>query len=169
MDWAEEHYFTRAEHRLDAEERQKLFNDGFVKQLGCKYRMRVVLQRGLQDFHGLTKDTDMLNAFLKYVITVEQQAEKLRKPASDSSSEKDIAAPASAASERAVSPKQPPTAPIPAKGTSGKKETRNPPAKKIKNDAKGEVPEEPAPGKKKRKKLKKNTSKPDQADQPHGA
>ena len=68
-----------------------------------------------------------------------------------------------------MSPKQPPTAPIPAKGTSGKKETRNPPARKIKNDGKGEVPEEPAPGKKKRKKLKKNTSKPDQADQPHGA
>ena len=155
MAWAEEHYFTRAEHRKDAHERQKILSDIFVRELGCKYRMRVVLQRGLQDFHGLTKDTDMLHAFLKYVITVEQQAEKLRKPASDSSSEKDMPAPASAAPERAVSQKRPPTAPIPAEGTSGKKETKDPPARKIKKGGKGEVLEEPAPGKKKPKRLKK--------------
>jgi len=142
-DWAEEHYFTRAEHRKDADERKKILSDIFVRELGCKYRMRVVLQRGLQDFRGLTKDTDMLNAFLKYVITVEQQAEKLRKklrkPATDSSSEKDLPAPASAAPERAVSQKRPPTAPIPAEGTSGKKETKDPPARKIKKGRKSEM------------------------------
>ena len=142
-DWAEEHYFTRAEHRKGADERQKILSDNFVKELGCRYRMRVVLQRGMQDFRGLTKDTDMLNAFLKYVITVEQQAEKLReklrKPASDSSSEKDLPAPASAAPERAVSQKRPPTAPIPAEGTSGKKETKDPPARKIKKGRKSEM------------------------------
>ncbi len=100
--WAEEHYFTRAEHRKTAEQRQKILSDGFVRELGCKYRMRVVIQRGLQDFHGLTKDTDMLHAFLKYVIKVERQAEKLRKPAPESQREKDKPSSASAAPEHVL-------------------------------------------------------------------
>ena len=157
MAWAEEHYFTRAEHKKDADEREKILSDVFVKELGCKFRIRAVLKRGLQDFKGITKDTDMLDAFLKYVIAVEQEAEKLRAEkkrtiaVSDSSSEKDNPAPASAAQERAVPPKRPPTAPIPAEGISGKKETKDPPARKIKKGRKN--------GKKKQKK------KPE-ADQP---
>ena len=166
MAWAEEHFFTRADQRKDAHERQEILLDHFVTELGCKFRMRAVLQRGLQDFHGLTKEKEMLNAFLKYVRAVEQQAEELRKRAraSNSSSEKEMPAPGSAALERAVSQKRPPTAPIPPEGTSGKKETKDPPARRIKKGGKREVLEEPAPGKKKSKggKKKKKTK----SDQP---
>ena len=71
-------------------------------------------------------------------------------------------APGSAALERAVSQKGPPTAPMPAEGTSGKKETKDPPARKIKKGGKGEVLEEPAPGKKIPKRVKKKKTKADQ-------
>ena len=69
--WATTYMFAAEQLRQPMRKQRSIFRGIIVREFGCPQRMRAVVQRGLQDFTGHEARTDLLQAFISYVLQIE--------------------------------------------------------------------------------------------------